>query len=101
MPSMESTNPHMVLLASPGMGHLIPVLELARRLVSHQSFKVTVFVVATDHASIINTQLLQSPVAAGSDDDDDDDDALLDIVLVPFLDVSDRVGPGVSFYREK
>ncbi|KAK9011777.1 hypothetical protein V6N11_039859 [Hibiscus sabdariffa] len=79
-PSMESIKPHIALLASPGMGHLIPVLELAKRLVSHQSFKVTVFVVAIDHASITNTQLLQSP--AGSDDD-----GLLDIVLVPFLDI--------------
>ncbi|KAE8685994.1 putative UDP-glucosyl transferase 72E1 [Hibiscus syriacus] len=88
---MESTMPHIALLASPGMGHLIPVLELAQRLVSHQSFKVTLFVVSTDHASITNTQLLQS--LADSDDDGD----LLDIVLVPFVDVSDIVGPGVSF----
>ncbi|KAK8674045.1 hypothetical protein V6N13_112347 [Hibiscus sabdariffa] len=93
---MESTNPHIVLLASPGIGHLIPVLELARRLVSHQSFEVTVFVVTTDYASVTNTQLLQSPAAAGSDDDD----GLLDIVLVPFLDVSDRVGPGVLFIEK-
>ncbi|KAL4376954.1 hypothetical protein GQ457_02G007390 [Hibiscus cannabinus] len=95
---MESTNPHILLLANPGMGHLIPVLELARRLLSHQSFKVTVFVVTTDHASVTNTQLLQSsPAAPGSDDDED---GLLDIVLVPFIDVSDRVGPGVLFIEK-
>ncbi|KAE8664267.1 putative UDP-glucosyl transferase 72E1 [Hibiscus syriacus] len=72
------------------MGHLIPVLQLAQRFVSHQSFKVTLFVVATDHASITNTQLLQSP-------SDSNDDGLLDIVLVPFIDVSDIAGPSVSF----
>ncbi|KAL4378235.1 hypothetical protein GQ457_02G017460 [Hibiscus cannabinus] len=89
-PSMESTKPHIALLASPGMGHLIPVLELAKRLVSHQSFKVTVFVVAIDHASITNTQLLQS--LAGSEDD-----GLLDIVLVPFVDI---VGSDVTMIEK-
>ncbi|XP_016731420.1 UDP-glycosyltransferase 72E1 [Gossypium hirsutum] len=85
---METTKSHIALLASPGMGHLIPVLELAKHLVSHQSFKVTVFVVATDHASLANTHLLQSPADSGD---------LLDIVLLPFIDVSDIGGPSVSF----
>ncbi|GMI67848.1 UDP-glucosyl transferase 72E1 [Hibiscus trionum] len=87
---MESTKPHIALLASPGIGHLIPMLELAKRLVSNQTFKVTVFVVSTDHASIANTQLLQSPAAAAGSGDD----GLLDVVLVPFVDVPDIVGPG-------
>ncbi|XP_020584449.1 hydroquinone glucosyltransferase-like [Phalaenopsis equestris] len=34
--------PHIVLLASPGMGHLIPVSELAKRLVVHHNFTATV-----------------------------------------------------------
>ncbi|XP_022773980.1 UDP-glycosyltransferase 72E1-like [Durio zibethinus] len=85
---MKSTKPHVALLASPGMGHLIPVLELAKRLVSHQSFKVTVFVVATDHASIANSQLLQSPSASND---------LLDMVLLPFIDISNIVEPDASF----
>ncbi|KAL6321379.1 hypothetical protein AAG906_016434 [Vitis piasezkii] len=46
---MESSKPHAVLLASPGLGHLIPVLELAKRLVTHHGFRVTVFaIVATE-----------------------------------------------------
>ncbi|KAF0897369.1 hypothetical protein E2562_036492 [Oryza meyeriana var. granulata] len=32
---------HVVLLASPGAGHLIPLAELARRLVEHQGFAAT------------------------------------------------------------
>lgn len=78
---------HIALLASPGMGHLVPTLELAKRLISHQTFKVTVFVVATDHASLTNTHLLQSPANSGD---------LLDIVLLPFIDVSDIGGGGPS-----
>ncbi|XVE87263.1 hypothetical protein DITRI_Ditri18aG0102700 [Diplodiscus trichospermus] len=85
---MQSTKPHVALLASPGMGHLIPVLELSKRLVSHQRLKVTVFVVAIDHASVSNSKLLQSP--AGLDD-------LLDIVLLPFIDLSNKVEPDESF----
>lgn len=45
---MEDTKPHAALLASPGMGHLIPVLELGKRLITHHGFQVTVFVVATE-----------------------------------------------------
>lgn len=45
---MEGTKPHAALLASPGMGHLIPVLELGKRLITHHGFQVTVFVVATE-----------------------------------------------------
>ncbi|KAK1652875.1 hypothetical protein QYE76_070680 [Lolium multiflorum] len=33
--------PHVVLLASPGAGHLIPLAELARRLVEHHGFAAT------------------------------------------------------------
>ncbi|XVF15710.1 hypothetical protein REPUB_Repub09cG0179100 [Reevesia pubescens] len=85
---MQSMKPHVAILASPGMGHLIPVLELAKRFVSHQSIKVTVFVVAADHASIANSKLLQSP--PGLNDH-------LDIVLLPFIDVSNILGPDASF----
>ncbi|KAK3224053.1 hypothetical protein Dsin_011078 [Dipteronia sinensis] len=40
--------PHVALLASPGMGHVIPVLELAKRLTNHHNLHVTVFVVSFD-----------------------------------------------------
>ncbi|WCJ30966.1 UDP-Glycosyltransferase superfamily protein [Euphorbia peplus] len=45
---METTKPHAVLLASPGMGHLIPVAELAKCMVANHGFQVTLFVVTTD-----------------------------------------------------
>uniref|UniRef100_A0ACD5WQQ9 Uncharacterized protein n=1 Tax=Avena sativa TaxID=4498 RepID=A0ACD5WQQ9_AVESA len=44
MQSIESyttERPHVVLLASPGAGHLIPLAELARRLVEHHGFAAT------------------------------------------------------------
>ncbi|KAJ4953365.1 hypothetical protein NE237_030197 [Protea cynaroides] len=43
---MEGTQqpPHIVILPSPGMGHLIPLAELAKRLVLHHNFAVTLAV---------------------------------------------------------
>ncbi|KAK8488360.1 hypothetical protein V6N11_072794 [Hibiscus sabdariffa] len=39
--------PHIVILPSPGMGHLIPLVEFAKRLVHQHCFTVT-FVIPTD-----------------------------------------------------
>lgn len=36
--------PHIVLLPSPGMGHLIPLIEFAKRLVHRHHFLVTFFI---------------------------------------------------------
>ncbi|KAF5752964.1 hypothetical protein HS088_TW01G00882 [Tripterygium wilfordii] len=64
------------------MGHLIPVIELGKNLVMHHNFDVTVFVVQT-HASISQSQLLElSP-----------DPNLINIVLLPPVDISDIVQP--------
>ncbi|CAL5347721.1 unnamed protein product [Camellia sinensis] len=49
---MDSSNskPHVALVSSPGIGHLIPVLELRKRLVANHGFHVTVFSVTTTTA---------------------------------------------------
>nr|QIA50550.1 hydroquinone glycosyltransferase [Bergenia purpurascens]QIZ12945.1 hydroquinone glucosyltransferase [Bergenia purpurascens] len=39
--------PHIVIIPSPGMGHLIPLSEFAKRLVHHHNFSIT-FIVPTD-----------------------------------------------------
>ncbi|KAK1611758.1 hypothetical protein QYE76_035431 [Lolium multiflorum] len=39
--STDQPRPHVVLLASPGAGHLIPLAELARRLVEHHGLTAT------------------------------------------------------------
>ncbi|KAJ0252299.1 UDP-glycosyltransferase 72C1 [Hirschfeldia incana] len=40
---------HGALVASPGMGHAVPILELGKRLLSHHGFdRVTVFLVTDD-----------------------------------------------------
>ncbi|XP_010456210.1 PREDICTED: UDP-glycosyltransferase 72B1-like [Camelina sativa] len=40
----ESKAPHVVIIPSPGMGHLIPLTEFAKRLVHHHGFNVTFIV---------------------------------------------------------
>ncbi|XXG83898.1 hypothetical protein AAC387_Pa10g1545 [Persea americana] len=75
---METLKPHVAILASPGMGHLIPLLELAKRLVSLHGFSV-LFFVQTTYSSVAQSQLLISlPDSPG-----------LNIVELPPADVSD------------
>uniref|UniRef100_A0A0D3F2Y4 UDP-glycosyltransferases domain-containing protein n=1 Tax=Oryza barthii TaxID=65489 RepID=A0A0D3F2Y4_9ORYZ len=42
----EDHRPHVVLLASPGAGHLIPMAELARRLADHHGVAATLVTLA-------------------------------------------------------
>ncbi|XVF61993.1 hypothetical protein PTKIN_Ptkin08bG0180600 [Pterospermum kingtungense] len=79
---MKTTKPHVVLLASPGYGHLIPVLELGKRLVTHHNFHITILVLASE-ASAAQNQLLESPYV----------NADLNIVSLPPVDISDKVDP--------
>ncbi|XP_048138759.1 anthocyanidin 3-O-glucosyltransferase 5-like [Rhodamnia argentea] len=74
---MQNTNPHAVLLASPGMGHFIPVVELGKRLAIHHGFDVTIFVVAAD-ASITKSPLFKLPQTPNP----------LNLMLLPPVDIS-------------
>ncbi|XP_028775640.1 UDP-glycosyltransferase 72E2-like [Neltuma alba] len=77
-----ANKPHAALLASPGMGHLIPAIELAKRLHTHHDFLVTVFVVTTD-SSTARSLILKSTSNLPS----------LNIVIFPPVDVSTELGP--------
>ncbi|KAG6666646.1 hypothetical protein CIPAW_01G046600 [Carya illinoinensis] len=77
---MEISKPHAALLSSPGMGHLIPVLELSKRLVTHHDFTVTVFVVSC-HMSQAESQVIQSSISP----------KLFDIVQLPPVDTTHLV----------
>ncbi|XVE87262.1 hypothetical protein DITRI_Ditri18aG0102600 [Diplodiscus trichospermus] len=76
---MPKVKPHAALLASPGMGHIIPVMELGKRMVTHHDFHVTLFVVGIDHAS---ASLLKSPKPNN-----------FDIVALPSVDISGLLDP--------
>ncbi|TKY66502.1 Anthocyanidin 3-O-glucosyltransferase 5 [Spatholobus suberectus] len=54
---------HVVLLSSPGLGHLIPVIELGKRFTLHHNFKVTVLAV-TSQTSQAEAQILNSALTS-------------------------------------
>lgn len=80
-----SKKPHAAILASPGLGHLIPVLELAKRLVVHHNFAVTIFAISS-HSSPVEAQLLDSAMSP----------KLFDVVQLPPPDISGLVGPDAA-----
>jgi hydroquinone glucosyltransferase len=45
--TQQQKPPHVAIMPSPGMGHLIPLVELAKQLVLHHHFLVT-FIIPTD-----------------------------------------------------
>lgn len=47
----NAIKPHVAFLPSPGMGHLIPLLELAKHLVTHHSVHVSFLVVTTESST--------------------------------------------------
>lgn len=67
-----SSKPHALLVPSPGMGHLIPLLELATCLVTHHNFRATVIVISSNTSPALS-QVIQSAKTQ----------KLLDIVELP------------------
>ncbi|XP_004301886.1 PREDICTED: anthocyanidin 3-O-glucosyltransferase 5-like [Fragaria vesca subsp. vesca] len=67
-----TSKPHALVVPSPGMGHLIPLLELATCLATHHNFHATVLVVSSNPSPALS-QVIQSAKAQN----------LLDIVELP------------------
>ncbi|XP_030440934.2 anthocyanidin 3-O-glucosyltransferase 5-like [Syzygium oleosum] len=65
------------LLSSPGMGHLVPVIELGNRLVADHGFEVTIFILPLQ-ASLAEVEIIESAMTP----------KLLDIVELPPPDLS-------------
>ncbi|XP_044476349.1 hydroquinone glucosyltransferase-like [Mangifera indica] len=51
MEMQQQAHPHVAIVPTPGMGHLIPLVELAKRLVLSHDFFVT-FIIPTDGSPI-------------------------------------------------
>lgn len=75
---MGSSQLHVALLSSPGMGHLFPVLALGNHLATHHNVKVTVLVLTTT-SSPAETQVLAAAMEKRKN---------LDIILIPPVDLS-------------
>ncbi|KAL4314321.1 hypothetical protein S245_051053 [Arachis hypogaea] len=80
--------PHAAILTSPGMGHLIPEVELGKSLLTQHAFDVTIFLITTDLAtarSQIHQQTSHLETAPN-------------VVEFPQPDVSSKLGPDPSLY---
>ncbi|KAF3968559.1 hypothetical protein ACB098_11G120400 [Castanea mollissima] len=53
-------NPHIALLPSPGMGHLIPLVEFAKLLLHHHDFHITCIIPTTGSPSKAMKEVLQA-----------------------------------------
>ncbi|KAJ0098138.1 hypothetical protein Patl1_28877 [Pistacia atlantica] len=73
---VQTTKIHAALLASPGIGHLVPVLELGKRLVTQLDFQVTIFVVGAE-PSVLESQLQNFPKSS-----------IFNVVSLPPVDIS-------------
>ncbi|ESQ45461.1 hypothetical protein EUTSA_v10010327mg [Eutrema salsugineum] len=80
---MEITRRHAAMFVSPGMGHVIPAIELGKRLAGSHGFHVTIFVLEADAASA-QSQFLNSPGF---------NTALVDVIGLPAPDISGLVDP--------
>ncbi|PIA55638.1 hypothetical protein AQUCO_00700152v1 [Aquilegia coerulea] len=83
---MEISKAHVAILSSPGMGHVIPCLELAKCLVSHHDVEVSFFVPSTE-SSYHQTQLLQQSISNTDD---------LHVIILPPVDISNMLPIDVS-----
>ncbi|PPS15414.1 hypothetical protein GOBAR_AA05170 [Gossypium barbadense] len=73
----KTQTPHIAILPSPGMGHLIPLVEFAKRFVQQHNFTVTFVIPTADSpskAQISTLDSLPSPI---------------DYVFLPPVDLSD------------
>ena len=52
--------PHIAILTSPGMGHLIPLVELAKLLVLHHDFRITCVIPVIGSPTKAMKEVLQS-----------------------------------------
>ncbi|CDP12137.1 unnamed protein product [Coffea canephora] len=48
--------PHIIILPGPGLGHLIPFTELAKRLALHHNFSIT-FIIPTDEDTPVEVRI--------------------------------------------
>nr|POF23408.1 hydroquinone glucosyltransferase [Quercus suber] len=78
--------PHIALLPSPGMGHLIPLVEFAKLLLHHHDFHITCIIPTTGSPSKAMKEVLQALPTS------------IDHVFLPLVNLEDLKGakPGLQ-----
>ncbi|XVF73050.1 hypothetical protein PTKIN_Ptkin12aG0170400 [Pterospermum kingtungense] len=73
----KAQTPHIAIVPTPGMGHLIPLVEFAKRLVHQHHFTVTFFIPSDDTPTDAQKSTLDSLPSS------------IDYVFLPRVDLSD------------
>ncbi|ESQ50585.1 hypothetical protein EUTSA_v10022671mg [Eutrema salsugineum] len=82
--------PHALLVASPGLGHLIPILELGNRLSSVLNVHVTILAVTSGSSSPTETEAIQAAVARGT----------CEVTELPSVDVDNLVDSDATVFTK-
>ncbi|XP_059295176.1 anthocyanidin 3-O-glucosyltransferase 5-like [Lycium ferocissimum] len=80
---------HVGILSSPGLGHIIPVLALGNRLITHHNVSVTIFVI-TSGSSLAETEILKSANSSN----------LINIVEIPAVDISNLIDSSTKMVNQ-
>ncbi|KAK2995905.1 hypothetical protein RJ640_028313 [Escallonia rubra] len=83
--SMDQT-PHVALYPSPGMGHLIPLVELAKQLAHHHSFSATIIVPTTGQPTNSQKAVLNALPNA------------INHLFLPPVDLPENINPEVQIF---
>ncbi|EOA32973.1 hypothetical protein CARUB_v10016303mg [Capsella rubella] len=78
--------PHAVLVASPGLGHLIPVLKLGNRLSSVLNVHVTVLAITSGSSSLAETETIHAAAARGN----------CEVIELPSVDIDHLLEPDAT-----
>ncbi|KAG7579627.1 UDP-glucuronosyl/UDP-glucosyltransferase [Arabidopsis thaliana x Arabidopsis arenosa] len=78
--------PHALLVASPGLGHLIPILELGNRLSSVLNIHVTILAVTSGSSSPTETEAIRAAAARTA----------CEITELPSMEIEDLVEPNAT-----
>ncbi|KAF8089208.1 hypothetical protein N665_0513s0002 [Sinapis alba] len=81
---------HALLVASPGLGHLIPILELGNRLSSFLNIRVTVLAVTSGSSSLSETEAIRAVVARGT----------CEVTELPSVDIDHLVEPDATVFTK-
>lgn len=86
---MDSTQLHVAIVSSPGMGHLIPVLVLGNQLATHHNIKITILAITTSSSSSEIEFLKNS-----------NEKKTMEIIPVPSVDISHLIDSNTKVFTQ-
>ncbi|KAJ8544813.1 hypothetical protein K7X08_017396 [Anisodus acutangulus] len=84
---MDSSQLHVAIVSSPGMGHLVPILALGNRLASYHNIKITILAITTNSSSA-ETEFLKKSNGKKS----------IEIIPIPSVDISHLIDSSTKIF---